>query len=355
MPSLFFTGFPGFLGSEMLPRILERGDDHAVCLVQAKFRPLAEERARAIEASRQALRGRIRIVDGDITKPLIGNVGDVREIYHFAAVYDLSVSRELGMRVNVEGTRHVLDFAQRAPRLERLHYVSTCYVSGRHPGRFTEDDLEKGQTFNNFYEETKHLAEVEVRRAMREGMPVTIYRPSVVVGDSTTGATQKFDGPYFVIQWLLRQPKIAVLPVVGQPKRYTFNMVPRDFVIRAMDHLSARRDSIGKTYALADPDPLTVDETIRAIAVATDRTVIRVPLPMSVAKGAIDHVPGVYRLMRIPSAAVNYFVHPTQFDTTNATRDLAAAGIAAPRVRDYLGNLIAFVKKHPEIGSAAMV
>src|SRR6185295_13240080 len=107
-------------------------------------------------------------------------------------------SREVGMRVNVDGTRHVLDFAAAQPSLERLHYVSTCYVSGRYQGVFAESDLEKGQTFNNYYEETKYLAEVEVQRRMREGLPATIYRPSVVVGDSTSGATQKYDGPYFV-------------------------------------------------------------------------------------------------------------------------------------------------------------
>lgn len=356
MPAVFFTGFPGFLGSELLPRILERGDDDALCLVQSKFRLLAEERARAIEAARPALAGRIRIIEGDITRPLTGvDAGDIREIYHFAAVYDLSVSREAGLRVNVDGTRNVLDLAARAPRLERLHYVSTCYVSGRHPGRFTEDDLEKGQTFNNFYEETKYLAEIEVRKRMQGGLPATIYRPSVVVGDSVTGATQKFDGPYFVIQWLLRQPRYAILPVVGRPRHYNFNMVPRDFVIGAMDYLSARRESIGKTYALADPAPLTVDGTIEAIAAATGRRILRVPLTMALAKAAIEHVPGVYRLMRIPSAAVNYFVHPTRYDTTHATADLAGSGIAAPPVRDYIANLVAFAKAHPEIGSAAMV
>ena len=350
MPAIFFTGFPGFLGSELLPRVLARSDDYAVCLVQPKFRALAEERAR-----RLGLAGRIRLVEGDLTAPLDHiAASDVREVWHLAAVYDLSVPRDVGLRVNVTGTQRVLELAERAPALERLHYVSTCYVSGRHPGRFTEDDLEKGQRFNNFYEETKQLAEVEVRRRMNR-IPATIYRPSVVVGDSATGATQKFDGPYFVMQWLMRQPRLAVLPVVGRPSRYRFNVVPRDFVIRAIDYLSAQPRSLGKTYALADPAPLTVDETIRTIAAATNRTVLRIPLPKPVAKGALRYVPGVYRLMRIPPAAVDYFVHPTEYDTSNATADLAGSGIAAPSLRDYAPRLVEFVRAHPEIGSAAMV
>jgi len=219
MPTIFFTGFPGFLGSELLPRVLSRTDDFALCLVQPKFRPLAEERARQLVATHPGLTNRIRLIDGDLTEALDQvPPGEVREIYHLAAVYDLTVPREVGMRVNVTGTTRVLDLAERATRLERLHYVSTCYVSGRYPGLFSEEDLEQGQGFNNFYEETKYLAEVEVRKRMSR-IPATVYRPSVVVGDSATGATQKFDGPYFVMQWLMRQPRIALLPVVGRPSR----------------------------------------------------------------------------------------------------------------------------------------
>jgi nucleoside-diphosphate-sugar epimerase len=355
MPSTFFTGFPGFLGSELLPRVVLRTDDSALCLVQPKFRALAEQRAHELIAKHPALANRIRIVEGDLTQPLDHiDASDVREIHHLAAVYDLSVARDLGMRVNVTGTQRVLDLAERAPRLERLHYVSTCYVSGRFEGVFTEDDLEKGQRFNNYYEETKQLAEVEVRKRMSR-IPTTVYRPSVVVGDSVTGATQKFDGPYFVMQWLMRQPRIAVLPVLGRPSRYTFNVVPRDFVMRAYEHLSGLRDNAGRTYAIADPDPLTVDQTIEAMARATGRTVLRVPLTKTLAKGALQYVPGVYRLMRIPPAAVDYFVHPTRYDTTHATRDLAQAGIVAPRLQDYARTLVDFVRAHPEIGSAAMV
>jgi nucleoside-diphosphate-sugar epimerase len=350
MAAIFFTGFPGFLGSELLPRVLARTDDYALCLVQPKFRALAEERARGLN-----LGDRVRIVEGDLTKALDHiPAEDVREIYHLAAVYDLSVARDLGMRVNVTGTQRVLDLAERAPKLERLHYVSTCYVSGRHPGVFTEDDLEKGQRFNNHYEETKQLAEVEVRKRMSH-IPITVYRPSVVVGDSSTGATQKYDGPYFVMQWLMRQPRIAVLPVVGRPSRYTFNVVPRDFIIRALEHLTGLKDNAGRTYALADPHPLTVDETIDTIGAATGRKVLRIPLTKAIAKGSLQYVPGVYRLMRIPPAAVDYFVHPTTYDTTNATRDLAPAGIVAPSFRDYAPRLVEFVRAHPEIGSAAMV
>ena len=144
-------------------------------------------------------------------------------------------------------------------------------------------------------------------------------------------------------------PRIAFLPVVDRPSRYRFNVVPRDFIIDAIDSLSAHGEA--KCYQLADPAPLTVDETIDTIARATGHTIVRIPLPKSVAKFAVDRVPGVYRLMCIPSAAIDYFVHPTTYDTTNTQRDLA---LRVPRFADYAPRLIDFVRAHPEIGSPGM-
>ena len=337
MRLVFFTGYPGFLGSALLPRVLARNTEStAVCLVQPKFAALARQRARN-------LGDRVHILEGDITAPIDFSPADVAEIYHLAAVYDLSVSREAGMRVNVNGTRNVLDLAGRCTSLERLHYISTCYVSGRHDGVFREDDLDVGQRFNNFYEETKFLAEVEVQKHIH--IPSMIYRPSVVVGDSKTGTTQKYDGPYYAIQWILRQPRIAVMPVVGRPAKHRFNVVPRDFIIDAIDYLSSHGKA--KCYQLADPAPVTVDELLVAMAAATHRKIVRIPLPLAAAKLGAP-------LLRIPSAAVPYFAQATAYDTTNAQRDLAGSGISVPRFSDYAPRLVDFVRTHPDIGAAGM-
>jgi thioester reductase-like protein len=263
------------------------------------------------------------------------------------------VPREVGLAVNVEGTRQVLGFARRCGRLERLHYVSTCYVSGRYDGLFLESDLEKGQAFNNFYEETKYLAEVEVRAAMAAGLPATIYRPAITVGDSRTGATQKFDGPYFVLQWLLRQPRLAVMPVVGD-LTCEVNVVPSDFVVGAIDALAGRPVSLGKTYQLADPRPLQVRAMLQHMAEVTGRTVIQVPLTVGLAKFALDRVPGVYRLMRIPSASIDYFVQPTRYDVRHASEDLVGSGVACPPFAEYLPRIVQYWKDHPEVTAHAM-
>lgn len=361
-PAIFFTGFPGFLGTELLPRVLARlPDAEAICLVQAKFMAQARARVTQLAKSHPKTRGRVTLLEGDITRPRLGIedsdalAARVVEIFHLAAVYDLSVSRELAIRVNVKGTRHMLAFAKRCPALRRFQYVSTCYVAGRYPGVFTEDMLEESQTFNNAYEETKYLAEVDVRRAMRKGLPVTIYRPAVVVGDSTTGTTQKYDGPYFAMQWLLRQPRIAVMPVVGDTRRTHFNAVPRDFVVNAIAYLSGQPESLGRVYQLADPNAPTVHEMLRDIAHATHRSVIPLRLPLGIAKTAIDHVPGVYQLLRIPSSAIDYFVLPATFDTEHAEHDLRGSGIRCPPFREYADQLVKFMRKHPDLGASAMV
>jgi hypothetical protein len=125
-------------------------------------------------------------------------------------------------------------------------------------------------------------------------------------------------------------------------------------MVNAIEYVSGRNDIVRKCYQLADPAPLTVDATINVIARATGRRVLRIPLTKSLAKLSIEHVPGVFRLLRIPSPAVDYFVHPTTYDTTNADAALSGSGIFVPRLADYAANLVAFARAHPEIGSAAM-
>jgi thioester reductase-like protein len=365
MTTIFLTGFPGFLGSELAERLLQRyhADVTLTCLIQSKFRPQAEARAAAILAGRSGEAGRIRLLDGDITVPDLGLGEAYRglqaetiEVFHLAAVYDLGVSRGLAMRVNVDGTHNVLSFARGCPHLLRFQYVSTCYVSGRHPGIFREEDLSVSQSFNNWYEETKYLAEMEVQKARDEGMPVTIYRPSIVTGDSRTGETQKYDGPYYFIRWILKQPEeVAIVPMVGRPDSTYVNVVPRDYVIDAIAYLSSLEQSANMVYQLCDPNPLNVSDMLDAITRATGRRVVRLPLPKSVAKSSLQYVPGMEAFMGIEPESVEYFVLPTHYRCDNTIAALEGSGISCPSFGDYIDNLVAFVRRHPEIASAAMV
>lgn len=363
MSSIFLTGFPGFLGVRMVERLLGRTDAEVTihCLVQDRFRRQAETRAQALHAEHPD-GARIALHTGDITLPDLG-LGPIlaelqpaiEEVYHFAAVYDLGVSRSLGLKVNVDGTRHVLDFAAKCSNLARVHYVSTCYVSGRYPGTFTEDMLRAGQAFNNFYEETKYWAEVEAQRRMQNGLPVTIYRPAVVVGDSTTGETQKYDGPYYIMRWMLRWKRLAPVPVVGNPDEHQLNVVPRDFVVDAMDVLSQHPEGVGMVYHLSDPHPPTVRQMIASMGRATGRNVLQIPVSARLLKKALQSIGPLRAWVQIPPEGIDYFNHPATYPSDHTQAHLKGTGVHCPAFSTYVQALVDFVKAHPDVATKGMV
>lgn len=363
MTALLMTGFPGFLGSALLPRLLaRRPDTRAVCLVQDRHLGTARDRVRDLETTDPHTTGRIDLVEGDITLPGLGLTPEVRsaldtvtEVWHLAAVYDLHVAPELARMVNVDGTANVLDFCWSLPSPARLHHVSTCYVSGTHPGEFTEDALDEGQSFRNHYETTKFAAELLVRRAMSRGLPATVYRPGIVVGDSRTGETQKFDGPYFFATFLRRQGHVAVVPRLADPDAVRVYLVPRDFVVSAMDHLSVLDDSVGRTYALADPETPTAREIVDAFAGRLGKRVLWVPMHAGLTRAAIRTVPGMSWLLGLPAELIDYFASRTTYSTANTERALADTDLSCPPFRSYAHRLLDFMVEHPDVPSNAMV
>ena len=355
--SVFLTGFPGFLGSALVERLLDR-TDRVDCLIQPQYREQAERRA--AEIAGPAWSERIDLHEGDITDPDLGLDDETaREIqartatvFHLAAVYDLGVDREVAEAVNVNGTEHVLDFVAGCDDA-RLQYVSTCYVSGRYDGVFGEDDLEVGQTFTNHYEATKFEAEKRVQARMDE-IETTIYRPAIVVGDSETGETEKYDGPYGILRFLRRQPRHAVLPRMAGSRDREVNLVPRDFVIDAIEYLSGLERSAGQVYQLCDPHPPTVAETMTLFADATDRRVHAVPFPQFLVEGSLRHVPGLERATGVDPDTVPYFTHPTRYVCPNTRRDLAGTGIECPPLGAYVDALVSYLRENPDRRTDAM-
>ncbi len=361
--NLLMTGFPGFLGSALLPRLLGRpGPSRVLCLVQDRHLDTARARLAELSATHPHVRDRVELLVGDITVPGLGlapsareQVRSVDEVWHLAAVYDLSVPERVARQVNVDGTARVLELCGSTGTPRRLHYASTCYVSGDHDGEFAEDDLDVGQHFRNHYEATKHEAETLVRKAIADGLPATVYRPGIVVGDSRTGETQKYDGPYFMATFLRRQLPVALMPDVAPADQVRFCLVPRDFVVDAMDRLSRSDASVGRTYALTDPHPPTVRELVDTFARHLGRRVVWVPLPLRLTRTAIDVVPGLERLLGLPSEALDYLASPTTYSTRHTDTDLAGTGLACPPFADYADRLLDFMARHPEIGARAMV
>jgi nucleoside-diphosphate-sugar epimerase len=179
---------------------------------------------------------------------------------------------------------------------------------------------------------------------VRSKVPCTVYRPGVVVGDSKTGETAKFDGPYYVLRMMERLPSPGVFFLVGLGAG-TVNLVPVDFVIDSMAALSASPGSLGKTYHLCDPHPHGPRELAEMLAGAIGKTFAFVPVPMSVAKALFAPRP-VQRFFGMPVQALDYFDDRVRHDTTQATRDLGELGIECPRLESYLPRLVSFYRAH---------
>ncbi|WP_263787594.1 SDR family oxidoreductase [Salinibacter grassmerensis] len=347
----FLTGVPGFLGTRLLRRLAaaEPGASFLL-LVQPKF----EGRTHTLLAD-LGLADRATVLPGDITEPDLGLEGrydavaeQITRAVHLAAVYDLTIPRPVGWQVNVEGTRHVLDLLARSPNLERFGYVSSAYVSGERTGTVYEDELVHDAGFKNFYEETKYHAEVLVQDRMDE-IPTLVFRPSIVVGDSKTGETDKFDGVYFVLNALRRLPRYTLMTRVGSGTE-PVNLVPVDFVVDAMGHLLGADGHEGTVFHLTDPRPLTAQALMELLADLLDKRVAYVPVPPDLARAMMRT--GVGRALGIAPELIDYFDHSSRYDASSTRAALDGTGIACPFLPDYASAMVAYARRHDARSSA---
>lgn len=351
--TVFLTGFPGFIAGRLVRRLAADGA-RFLLLVQPAFAERARAEVAAIAEETGASARDFQILEGDITRPDLGlspaDLGRARSeataVFHLAAVYDLAVARDLAVRVNLEGTRNVNEFARSLPHLRRYHYVSTCYVAGKRTGVIREDELRHEAGFRNYYEETKYLAEVEVEALKRE-LPVTIHRPAVVCGDSRTGETAKYDGVYYLIQYLRIRPRLLSLANIGNDE-VRLNIVPVDFVVEAMAALAREERAAGATVQLADPAPLTTRELFDTVAGVLTGHPSRLTVPAPLVRTSLT-LPLSDALTKLPHSGVPYFFIKQTYDTARADALLAPHGVRCPPFPTYAAALVRFVEQHPKL------
>jgi thioester reductase-like protein len=353
---LLLTGATGFLGMQLLARYLDRTDRRVYALVRARDELEAGRRLRATVAALvpdpAAYAHRIVAVPGDITLPGLGLAPERRdalaetvgEIVHAAASVAFELPLERSREINVEGTRRMLAFADACARrgaLRRFSYVSTAYVAGTHRGAFGEDDLDLGQQFRNPYERSKFEAERLVR-ARADRLPIQIFRPSIVVGEQTTGWTPSFN----VIYWPIRAFSRGTYAVLPAKRRAPVDVVPVDFVADAIFELSRHAWGAGETYHLAaGPGAATVGQLIDLSAARFNR---RPPRTLS---------PGLYRRLVHPllvrasrggrRAALErsepffpYFALQVSYETTRTARRLGPFGLRPTPLPAYFDRLV---------------
>src|SRR5688572_9069628 len=262
----FVTGATGFIGRHLVAELLKREGT-----IYALVREGSRGKLDALVQRLGAEEGRIQPVTGDLSKPGLGVEGfdeKIDHLFHLAAVYDVEADEESSERANVEGTKHVIEFAN-SHEVGRFHHVSSIAVAGNYKGVFQEDMFDEGQKLPHHYHRTKYEAE----RLVREGVETKalIYRPGIVVGHSETGEMDKIDGPYYFFK-LLQKLRTALpewFPLAG-PEGGQTNIVPVDFVARAMDHIGHLPDDDlpGDTFHLTNPEPMTVGQALNTFAKA---------------------------------------------------------------------------------------
>ena len=248
--AIFLTGGTGFLGMELLARYLERTDRHVYVLVRPSDDAEPVERLRGVieelSGDPDAFPARWTAVAGDALAPGLGIdpawsrelAAEVDTVVHSAASVSFSLPLEESRRINVAGTRRVLEFAELCRDrggIRRFAYVSTAYVAGDHPGRFGEDQLDVGQGFRNSYEHSKFEAERLVRRCAYE-LPVQIFRPSIIVGEQSSGWTASFN----VLYPPLKGFEAGAYPALPARPDTPVDVVPVDYVADAIFELAER-------------------------------------------------------------------------------------------------------------------
>jgi dephospho-CoA kinase len=338
------TGFPAFTARRQIAKVLaSEPDTKLFVLARDKFAPEADQLLQSLGAGDRA-----EVLIGDVCDMDLGlSSSEYRSlskeltwIHHLAGIYFMGVDDDTMRRVNVGGTRNVLDLARGAGRLERVVHWSTATVSGKRDGTVYEEDLDAGQKFHNGYERTKFESERLVRAAMR-AMPISVIRPAIIVGDSRTGEIDRLDGPYYLMVLIATNASGLRLPILGRGDA-PLHLVPIDYVIEAAWHAARSDGAAGKTFHIADPNPMTARQVFEAVAEHANTEKPRGSIPRPIAR-AVLRTPGLSRLGRGPLAFLDMLDHTVHYDQTNTTNALTGSTLRCPPLADYLPVLVQHV------------
>jgi thioester reductase-like protein len=357
---LFLTGVTGFIGSSLLQKWLDSSDVAFHLLARSRHEVSADDRMHQVlaelypDADLARFGRKIDVVEGDVSLEKLGLkdsdyerlIEKTSHIIHCAAAARFDLELEEARRTNVMGTANVLALARQCSRLEKIDYIGTAYVAGRRTGIIKEDELDKGQEHNNTYERSKLEAEKLVRESMSE-LPITIYRPSIVICDSKTGRVSGHTAFYRLLKMYL-QGHLKMLP--GDPA-CLLDLLPVDYIADATCFISTDSASAGKCYHLsAGLDNLTTLEEIRDLAghhFAREKFVIVPPEEFMAYIARMDDRLSEEERGMIDELKIYlpYLVGELKFDTSNTLKALSKTGLEVPRVNEYFGRMAEYMMK----------
>jgi NAD(P)-dependent dehydrogenase (short-subunit alcohol dehydrogenase family) len=347
----FVTGATGFIGRHLVAELLKRDDAKVFALVREGSRGRLDALAEDLGAG-----DRMVPVPGDLSKPGLGVEGfdeRIDHLFHLAAVYDMEADEESSRRANVEGTERVIEFSNSSD-VGRFHHTSSIAVAGKYRGVFQEDMFDEGQKLPHHYHATKYESE----RLVREGVQakLLVFRPGIVIGHSETGEMDKIDGPYYFFKLIqkLRHALPEWVPLAG-PEGGKTNVVPVDFIARAMDHIAHLPDDQlpGDTFHLVDPEPMSVGQTLNEFAkgahapqfaMRVDSHLTNViPKPVKAGIMALPTVKAIrnqtLRDLGIPPQVLEHRDFDCTFDARDTQRALKGTGIAVPPLSSYAAKI----------------
>ena len=363
----FVTGATGFIGKRLVKKLLERKG----AVVHFLIRKESADKVADLRAYWGVTAARAVPVHGDLTARKLGvSAEDVKKLkgqidhfYHLAAVYDLGADEETQVAVNIEGTRNTVDLAK-AIDAGHFHHVSSIAAAGLYEGVFREDMFDEAEGLDHPYFQTKHESEKIVREDCK--VPWTVYRPAMVVGDSTTGEMDKIDGPYYFFKLIQRMRQLLPpwMPTVGL-EGGRVNIVPVDFVVNALNVISHQKDIGKKCYHLVDPVGYRVGDVLdifsRAAHAPRKNLFVNAALlgfiPKGVKKSLMALAPvrrvrnAVMKDLGLPEDMLTFVNYPTRFDCRETLAALKGSGVECPNLKGYAWRLWDYWERHldPEL------
>jgi len=361
----FITGASGFIGRRLVKKLLAREGSVIYFLVRA-----AE--LNSLDALYEfwdftpTEKARVLPVAGDLTEPGLGIAAVDRKklgkktthFFHLAAIYDLTADAESQLKVNVQGTRNAVQFAE-SIGAKHFHLFSSIASAGMFEGLFREDMFEEAEGLDHPYFKTKHDSEGIVRHEC--SIPWRIYRPAIVVGDSRTGEMDKIDGPYYFFKLIQKMRKMlpSWMPTIGI-EGGRINVVPVDFVVKAVDHIAHLKGEDGKCFHLVDPTPMRVGDLLNTFARAAHAPEMTMGvnaalfsfIPKHIRRALMALSPirriqhAVMTDLGLPDDMLRFVNYPTRFDCRETTRVLKGTGITVPPLEDYAWRLWDYWERH---------
>ncbi len=343
----FITGFPHFIAYKMVEKIILESEFEKIYILSKT--PFIKDIKQFLNRFPLSKIVNINILEGDSTSLDLGlsrdelkeSASNITHFFHFPSRYFYGMDEKTAYQINISGTKNILDYCSNCRKLERLIFYSTAFVSGDRGGVILEDEFLKPKKFYNHYEETKFEAEKTIREFI-DTIPITIFRPSIVVGDSPYGESKSFKAPYYLIHLFLSSKILIPLPKQG---KMILNIVPANFVVDAIYEISKTVDSIGKTFHLVDENPLSIKEIFDLWSEKKGQPKKYIKLGKISAEifNLFFKLPLLNKIFSSQKMAFDFFYSYRSYDCRNSKKSLQSKNIKFPEISGYFDKILSLL------------